>query len=238
MVIVGLDYAANLVDLGFWTVLRLYLFAVESALVVALYLTLVSSGAERGAVRRALLVGIALNPVTIILVCQHGNSDVQVGLVVTLAVAALGAHGRSRDVVMWLAAACSSASGSSRRPPRSSSRPLGSGRSAWSNAGRALGAVLFWARRRSVWESSWRSHRARSGITSSDTDPHGLLRSLRDGDRVRALLVRFSLSRSSRSSSSRRRPALAEVLARPPANRIPTGRSCLGHLGALARRDA
>lgn len=82
--------------------LRLYLVLVESALVVALYLTLVSFGAERRAVRRALLVGIALNPVTIILVCQHGNSDVQVGLLVTLAVAALASHRRSRDVVMWL----------------------------------------------------------------------------------------------------------------------------------------
>ena len=103
MVIVGLDYAANLVDLGFWTLLRLYLVLIESAVVVTLYLTLVSAGAERGAVRRALLVGIALNPVTIILVCQHGNSDVQVGLLVTLTVAALAAHRRSRDVVMWLA---------------------------------------------------------------------------------------------------------------------------------------
>ncbi len=49
-------------------------------------------GAPRDAVRRALLVGIALNPVTIILVCQHGNSDVQVGLLVTLAMAALIAY--------------------------------------------------------------------------------------------------------------------------------------------------
>jgi hypothetical protein len=102
IVIVGVDYAANLVDVGLWTALRLYLVAVESALVVALYVTLLSFGAERGSVRRALLVGIALNPVAIILVCQHGNSDVQVGLLVTLAVAALGGYWRSRDVILWL----------------------------------------------------------------------------------------------------------------------------------------
>jgi hypothetical protein len=47
-------------------------------------------------------VGIALNPVMVILVCQHGNSDVNVGLLVTLACAALVAYGRSRDVVLWL----------------------------------------------------------------------------------------------------------------------------------------
>jgi hypothetical protein len=47
-------------------------------------------------------VGIALNPIAIILVCQHGNSDVQVGLLVVLTVAALGTYWRSRDVVLWL----------------------------------------------------------------------------------------------------------------------------------------
>ena len=102
VVIVTLDYAANVVDVSFLSALRLYLVLVESALVVALYLTLVQAGAQRSSVRRALLVGIALNPIAILLVCQHGNSDVQVGLLVTLAVAALLAHGRSRDVVLWL----------------------------------------------------------------------------------------------------------------------------------------
>jgi len=102
VVIAGLDTVANQLDLSFWTVLRVYLVAVESLLVVALYLTLVSVGAERARVRRALLVGIALNPIAILLTCQHGNSDVQVGLLVTLTVAALVAFERSRDVVYWL----------------------------------------------------------------------------------------------------------------------------------------
>jgi hypothetical protein len=102
VVIVTLDYAANVVDVSFLSALRLYLVLVESALVVALYLTLVHAGTRPDAVRRAVLVGIALNPIAILLVCQHGNSDVQVGLLVTLAVAALLAHGRSRDVVFWL----------------------------------------------------------------------------------------------------------------------------------------
>ena len=101
-IITLLDAVASQVDTSFWTALRIYLILVESAIVVALYLTLVSVGARGDAVRRALLVGIALNPVAILLVCQHGNSDVNVGLLVVLAIAALIAHQRSRDVVFWL----------------------------------------------------------------------------------------------------------------------------------------
>lgn len=103
VVLVAVDYAANLADVAFWTALRVYLIAVESALIVTLYLVLVANGGERRLVRRALLVGIALNPVAIILSCQHGNSDVKIGLLVTLAVATLAAYGRSRDIVLWLA---------------------------------------------------------------------------------------------------------------------------------------
>ncbi|HYI74489.1 MAG TPA: hypothetical protein VEW90_04395 [Gaiellaceae bacterium] len=102
VVIVTVDFLAGLVEMSFWSALRVYLVLVESLLVVTLYLTLVRAGAERFAVRRALVAGIALNPVAIILVCQHGNSDVQVGFLVTLAVAALISHWRSRDAVLWL----------------------------------------------------------------------------------------------------------------------------------------
>jgi hypothetical protein len=101
-VIVGLDAVADATQASFWSALRIYLVLIESALVVTLYLTLVAVGAPREAVRRALLFGIALNPVTTLLVCQHGNSDVNVGLLVTLALAALLAHWRSRDVIFWL----------------------------------------------------------------------------------------------------------------------------------------
>jgi hypothetical protein len=102
VIIVGLDAVADVTWLSFFSALRLYLVLVESALVVTLYLILVRVGAPRDVIRRALLFGIALNPVTIILVCQHGNSDVNVGFLVTLAAAALLAHERSRDVVLWL----------------------------------------------------------------------------------------------------------------------------------------
>ena len=61
-IIVTINAIARRVDLSFLTVLRVYLILVESAITVTLYFTLVSVGAMRSAVRRALLVGIALTP--------------------------------------------------------------------------------------------------------------------------------------------------------------------------------
>lgn len=144
VVIVTLDYAANLVDVGFLTALRFYLVLVESLLVVALYFTLVSFGAASRAVRRALLVGIALNPIAIILVCQHGNSDVQVGLLVVLTVAALGAYSRSRDVVLWLCGCLFVGLGVlAKTAPLVIAPILAPGARLTSRSGRALGAALL-----------------------------------------------------------------------------------------------
>lgn len=144
VVIVGLDAAANFADVSFLSALRIYLVLVESALVVTLYLTLVSVGASRDAVRRVLLVGIALNPIAIVLVCQHGNSDVQVGLLVTLTVAALLAHRRSRDVVHWLLACLLLGVGVlAKTVPFVLAPVLVPGARLASTAGKALGATLF-----------------------------------------------------------------------------------------------
>lgn len=144
MVIVAVDYAAGSVDVAFWTALRVYLVLVESALVVALYLALMSFGGERAAVRRALLVGIALNPVAIILVSQHGNSDVQVGLAVTLAVACLGSYWRTRDVVLWLCGCLFVGLGVlAKTAPLVLAPILAPGARAATRLGRGLGAALF-----------------------------------------------------------------------------------------------
>ncbi len=65
-------------------IIPIFLIATESALIVALLWLLRDLGYRR---RRALvLVGIALNPVCVVLVCQHGNFDVLVGLLVLLCV--------------------------------------------------------------------------------------------------------------------------------------------------------
>ena len=73
-IIVLLDAIASRLDISFWEALRAYLILAESAIVVTLYLTLVSVGARRDAIRRALPVGIALNPVAILLVCCTGTA--------------------------------------------------------------------------------------------------------------------------------------------------------------------
>jgi hypothetical protein len=143
-IIVLLDAVARHVDISFWAALRAYLVLAESAIVVTLYLTLVSVGARRDAVRGALLVGIALNPVAILLVCLHGNSDVNVGLLVTLAVAALIAHWRSRDVVFWLCGCLLLGVGVlAKTVPIVLAPVLAPGARLAGAAGRALGTALF-----------------------------------------------------------------------------------------------
>jgi hypothetical protein len=143
-VIVTLNAIANRVEVSFFSLLRVYLVAVESAIVVTLYFTLVSVGALRRAIRRALLVGIALNPVMVILVCQHGNSDVNVGLLVTLACSALVAFRRSRDVVLWLVACLFLGLGIlAKTTPLVLAPLLAPGARLASRAGRALGATLM-----------------------------------------------------------------------------------------------
>ena len=144
IVIETLDAVADFANLTFLAVLRGYLVLVESCLVVALYLVLVASGANPAAVRRALLVGIALNPVAIILVSQHGNSDVQVGLLVTLAVAALGAYQRSRDIALWLGGCLFLGLGAlAKTVPLVLAPLLAPGARKATRAGRVLGAALF-----------------------------------------------------------------------------------------------
>ena len=102
VVIVAVDAVAGVVHISFLNALRVFLVLVESCVVVALYVVLVNAGASRTAVRRSLLVGIALNPVAILLVCQHVNSDVIVGLFVVLALGSLLAYRRSTVLVYWL----------------------------------------------------------------------------------------------------------------------------------------
>ena len=144
IVIVTVHKAASVADVGFWSALRVYLVLVESALIVTFYVALLSFGGERVAVRRALLFGIALNPVAIILVCQHGNSDIHVGLLVTLAVAALAAHQRSRDVAMWLGGCLFLGLGVlAKTVPLVLAPLLAPGARRASRAGRALGGALF-----------------------------------------------------------------------------------------------
>ena len=80
----------------------IFLIATESALIVALLWLLRDLGCRRR--RTLVLLGIALNPVCVILVCQHGNFDVLVGLLVLLSVGSLVRFQRFRVSDDWLLA--------------------------------------------------------------------------------------------------------------------------------------
>jgi hypothetical protein len=92
-------------DVPFPHVLRFLLVAFESLLVVAL-LRLVKDMLPEANARRLLLWGIALNPIAILLVCQHGNFDVVVALCIVLFMGSLLRFQRGGDPVDWLLACC------------------------------------------------------------------------------------------------------------------------------------
>jgi len=83
-------------------VITAFLVAVECMLVVVLIAFLRELGVARA--RTIALAGIALNPVCVILVCQHGNFDVLVALLVVLSVSALLRFQRSVEPVDWILA--------------------------------------------------------------------------------------------------------------------------------------
>ena len=80
----------------------------------------------------------------IILVCQHGNSDVNVGLFVSLACAALIVYERSRDVLVWLVGCLLLGLGVlAKTTPLVLAPVLAPGARLAPRTGRALGVALF-----------------------------------------------------------------------------------------------
>jgi hypothetical protein len=95
-------------------------------------------------VRWLLLVGISLDPIAILFVCQHENIDVFVGLFVVLALWALVAYSQANDVVLWLAGCLALGLGAFVKTVPLVLLPiLAPGFRAASKAGRTLGAALF-----------------------------------------------------------------------------------------------
>ena len=90
-------------QLPFVRVLQLVLILIESAGIVALF-ALARRIAPAANIRGVMLAGIALNPIAILLVCQHGNFDVLVGLWVVLFATQLVLFQRRQDSSDWLAA--------------------------------------------------------------------------------------------------------------------------------------
>ncbi|HET7540515.1 MAG TPA: glycosyltransferase family 39 protein, partial [Polyangiaceae bacterium] len=87
------------------TVIRLFLGSVESLLLVACHGVLRQLTTPERAFRLALF-GVALNPIAILLVCQHCNFDVIAGLFVLLATFCVVRYSDTNDEREWLYACC------------------------------------------------------------------------------------------------------------------------------------
>jgi hypothetical protein len=138
-----IDHVARALDISFFLAMRLTLVGAESVIVVVLYALLTQLVPARIA-RRLLLVGISFNPIAILLVCQHENIDVFVGLFVALALWALLAYDRTGDAVPWLGACLALGLGAfTKTIPLVLAPLLAAGFRAASKLGRTLGAALF-----------------------------------------------------------------------------------------------
>lgn len=95
--------SATLLHISFRTLLRLVLIAFDVSVVAIVHRIAVSL--ELPKARAIVLAGLALNPISILLVCQHANFDSIVALTIVLAVAALLRFEASKQPVDWLFAA-------------------------------------------------------------------------------------------------------------------------------------
>jgi len=138
-----IDHGARALSVSFFNMMRLTLIAAESAIVIVLYLLMIRF-APTGSVRRTLLVGISLNPIAILFVCQHENIDVFVGLFVVLALWALVVSKDADDAVPWLAGCLAVGLGAfTKTVPLVLVPLLVPGFRAASRLGRTLGLALF-----------------------------------------------------------------------------------------------
>lgn len=101
VVIYAIDHLTRFLGVSFFLGVRVFLVAAESVLIVVVH-RLLSGFVSRPQANRLVLVGLSLNPIAILLTCQHGNFDVLVGLSATAAVLALT---RVQGETGWLAAA-------------------------------------------------------------------------------------------------------------------------------------
>jgi len=94
---------ADFLNVPFFHVLQVCLILFESALIIQV-MRLIQMLAPAAKVRWIVIIGIALNPIAILLVCQHCNFDVIMALWVSLAAASLLRYNVSNDPMDWLCA--------------------------------------------------------------------------------------------------------------------------------------
>jgi hypothetical protein len=137
-----IDKAAHVLQIPFTTLLRLVLITSDVAVVIVTHRLAVFLGLAKA--RLIVLAGLALNPISILLVCQHANFDTLVALTIVLCIAALLRFGVSENAVDWLFAALALGIGTLTKTIPMILVPLLS--TAWKKLDRpalVLGALLF-----------------------------------------------------------------------------------------------
>ena len=99
----ALSKIAIALNVHFFHVLQICLIVAESAVIVQV-MRLIQRIAPTANARAIVMIGIALNPAPILLVCQHCNFDVFIGLWVSLAAASLLRYNASGNLIDWLCA--------------------------------------------------------------------------------------------------------------------------------------
>ena len=93
--------AAAFLGIPFFRALQIFLILVESVVIIQAF-KLIREVAPVANARNILLFGIALNPIAILLTCQHCNFDVVVVLWILLFIRSLVKFNRTGDISHWL----------------------------------------------------------------------------------------------------------------------------------------
>lgn len=94
---------ADCTGIPFFRVLQTFLILFETAVIIET-IRLIRLLKPAANVRALAIIGIALNPVAILLICQHCNFDVVMALWMLLAIASLIRYNTSDNIIDWLSA--------------------------------------------------------------------------------------------------------------------------------------
>lgn len=102
MVLYVVHQVAGAVGISFLLALKLLLIAIESALIVMIYNCLYRLTGDARTARLTVLFGVSLNPMAVLMVCQHCNFDVLVALLMFWGALEVISYSRARDTTTLL----------------------------------------------------------------------------------------------------------------------------------------
>ncbi|HUB87782.1 MAG TPA: hypothetical protein VMB22_07810 [Verrucomicrobiae bacterium] len=102
-IIFCISKVATMLGAPFFRVLQSFLILAESGVIIFLII-LIREVVPTAPVRKIVIIGLALNPIAILLICQHCNFDVLVGFWLLLFMISLLRYNRDNNPGNWLAA--------------------------------------------------------------------------------------------------------------------------------------